>query len=127
MPIPIATRHCVHQRTARGLAEHVTRKRACRERQANLILRPAQIGEVKSNEGAESGLDIGEEEIHPVEAALLRREIETRINRRPALPVAGFSHWVTLAAQPNTILEERNASSADITRCGSSAQRPDSN
>jgi hypothetical protein len=26
----------------------------------------------------------------------------------------------------NTILEERNASSADITRCGSSAQRPDS-
>ena len=37
---------------------------------ANLILRPAQIGEVKSNKGAKSGLDIGEEEIHPIEAAL---------------------------------------------------------
>ena len=60
---------CVHQRSARGLGEDA-RKRACRERQTNLILRPAQIGKIKSNEGAESGLDIGEEEIHPVEAAL---------------------------------------------------------
>ena len=60
---------CVHQRSARGLGEDA-RKRACRERQTNLILRPAQIGKIKSNEGAEPGLDIGEEEIHPVEAAL---------------------------------------------------------
>ena len=60
---------CVHQRSAGGLGEDA-RKRACRERQTNLILRPAQIGKIKSNEGAESGLDIGEKEIHPVEAAL---------------------------------------------------------
>jgi hypothetical protein len=60
---------CVDKRSARRLGDDAG-QRAGGERQPNLIFGPAEIGEVERNEGAESGLDIGEEEIHPVQAAL---------------------------------------------------------
>ncbi len=94
---------CVGQRAARDLAGD-PRKPAKRQGIADVALRPAQMGQIERNEGAEAGLHVGKEEIHPVEAvaALRRRRAMQRLSgvvvarygvAHPAqMGLAGFRH-----------------------------------
>ena len=66
---------CVHQRSARGLGEDA-RKRACRERQTNLILRPAQIGKKKATKAPNPVWTSARKKFIQSRPRWLRREIE---------------------------------------------------
>lgn len=57
---------CIDKRAARNLTDDAG-KGANGKRKPDLAFGPAKIREVKGNEGSESGLDIGQEEIHPVQ------------------------------------------------------------
>ena len=76
----------VGKRAAGNLADHAGNS-ACRQRHADTCLRPARLRQIEGDEGAEAGLHVGDEEIHPVEAApALRRRRHVQRAPRLAIP-----------------------------------------
>jgi hypothetical protein len=66
-------RKCIDESSTWDLGDYGS-KRASSKRQADLVFLSSEVREVKGDECAKSGLDIGEKEIHPVQA--LCREME---------------------------------------------------
>jgi hypothetical protein len=60
--------HRVGERSAGDLRDHAG-ERPRRERKAHVLLRPAQSGQIESQERAEAHLHVGHEEVGPIEAA----------------------------------------------------------